>query len=126
MDKLSLENLGRGAAAQLFAREMEKTLANILDPNTPWKPKRVVKLTVEIFPDEERGTGEVEISCASKLPGARGFATRLYMAKGPDGKPIAREDDTQQGKLAFDDEVAAANAAAKPVLVGQKEGGVGA
>ena len=40
--KVSLTNLGNGAAVELFDHELQKVLANIDDPNTDPKEKRKI------------------------------------------------------------------------------------
>lgn len=54
-EKLSLVNLGGGAAVEMFDEALEKVLENILDPNTEAKTKRVITLKMTISPAENRG-----------------------------------------------------------------------
>lgn len=65
--KVRLDGLGGGAAMERFEEEMSKVIANIVDPNTPYKQKRTVTLSVSISPNEERTQCVMEIGCTSKL-----------------------------------------------------------
>jgi hypothetical protein len=101
-EEVSLENLGGGTASQMFDREMKKVVANILDANTVETKARSVTLTVTIKPGKDRGIGEVDISCTSKLAGASSYSATMYFAQDKDG-PKAVEHDPNQPELPFDD-----------------------
>lgn len=104
--KVSLENLGKGAARELFDRELCSVIENILDPNTPAEKPRTVTLKMTIKPDKERSAGSVAISCVSKLAAVSQYDTRIYMAFGPDGA-MATEHNSKQAQLDFAADVAA-------------------
>ena len=54
MEQKSVLEMARGAIAERADYEMSRILENRLDPNTSAAKKRVLTLTVEILPDEER------------------------------------------------------------------------
>ena len=54
MIKLTVESLYGGGAVERFHGELEKAIANIVDPNTPAKKPRKVKLEMIIKPNEHR------------------------------------------------------------------------
>lgn len=94
-DKVSLENLGSGAAVELFDAELQKVLANILDPNTKATVGRSVTLTVKIKPDEDREYGSVEIHCTGKMAPVKPFPTNIFIGKSK-GEAVAREHNPKQ------------------------------
>lgn len=72
--RVTLAALNDGAAEQLFAREFERTLENIADPNTDPEAKRTITLKIEITADPERRNAEIIISANSKLAAMRPVA----------------------------------------------------
>lgn len=46
MSKVNLEEFAGGALQEKFDSAMEQVLANMLDPNTPWKNKREINIKV--------------------------------------------------------------------------------
>lgn len=114
-DKTSLERLAQGAAIERFNDELQRTLNNIVDPNTA-DGVREINLKVRIKPDENRKTAEVSVSCSSKLQHARGVKTRFYIGKDR-GLGVAFEHNPNQMQLELDKNTP------KPVLIdGGKKG----
>ena len=74
-EKLSLANLGGGAAVEKFDTELQKVLDNIADPNTVENAGREVTLKVKIKP-KERDYAKVQILCGSK-PARNALSRRL-------------------------------------------------
>lgn len=96
--KVSLSTLGKGAAVELFERELQNVLANIDDPNTDYKEKREIVLKVTIVPSEARDFGTTSIKCTSKLAGVKPAMTAmLFQREGR--KHIALEPKGKQGNL---------------------------
>src|SRR5438105_1285422 len=96
---VSLETLGQGAAVELFDEELQKALANILDPNTKPTTTRAVTLTFTIKPDEDRSYGNCVIDVKSKLAPAKGVGLPIHIGQHA-GVAVATERDNRQ--LAFD------------------------
>jgi hypothetical protein len=95
MDPVSLSNLGRGAAGELFEQAMARALENIRDPNTDHKTAREITLRVKIKPDEGRATGQVELSVSTKLAGVKPFKTNMFIGE-ERGVVVAYESDPKQ------------------------------
>lgn len=94
-EAMSLENLGDGAAIEMFNDELQKILDNIVDPNAQAKKDRKIVLTVTIKPDEDRQIGDILIECQGKTAASRAYATRCVIGKaGKRGE--ARELKTNQ------------------------------
>lgn len=98
---VSLENLGNGAAVELFNRELQRVLDNIQDPNSLETAKRSITLTVGIKPLADRGLGGVEIACKSTLAPTQSFSTRFYFGRDAAGVVRAVEHDPKQPLLPF-------------------------
>lgn len=97
-DTVSLDNLKAGAANLLFELELDKVLANIMDPNTDPGKVREVHLVIRIKPDKARSTGSVEIVPSSKLAPATALSTRMFFGSKA-GKFMAWEHDPEQMAL---------------------------
>jgi hypothetical protein len=79
MEAMSYTTLGGGAAAEMFDRELEKILANIQDPNRPYKPPREITLKLTMKPDENREKVSISIAVSSKAPGFKSFDSLAYL-----------------------------------------------
>jgi hypothetical protein len=99
-----LDNLGGGAAAELFEREMQKVLENIADPNTPYDKKREIALKVSILPNEERSLAAVEIGVSLKLPGTKPYQTYFSMGI-ENGQVVAKQPDVAVQHEMFDEKI---------------------
>lgn len=97
-DYVSLENLGSGAAAEMFAAELERVIENISDPNTKPDLVRNVTLTLKVKPNKERSFCATEIECKCKLAPALPYESQMFIGM-EKGKARATEYNPQQGKL---------------------------
>ena len=77
--RVTLGDLGSGAAAEMFNRELENVIANICDTNTKADAVRSITLKVKIKPGKERSLCGVEISCESKLESIQPFETAMFV-----------------------------------------------
>jgi hypothetical protein len=98
MQTVSLDSLGGGALAELFAEELSRVLANIADPNTDDTSKRSITMTVTLAPNRDRDIAEVQIGCTSKLAGIMKVKTQLFIGRQA-GKLVAVESDPRQTNL---------------------------
>ena len=73
-DKVSLTNLGGGAAVELFDNELALVLDNIQDPNTEARKVRKITLEITIKPDNDRSFGEVMIQAKSAIAPSSPFS----------------------------------------------------
>jgi len=95
---LNLENLGGGAAAELFNAELQHALDNIADPNTKPDQVREVTLKLKVKPSENRRSATIEVAASSKLAPVRPHSDVIYIGK-KHGKNVATGSDARQ--LAF-------------------------
>ena len=99
---VTLDTLGRGAALELFQREFNNVLENIMDPNTSDIAKRSITLKVEIKPDADRSMGAVSIQCKSALAPVKDCMTRMFFQK-KNGQISAAEHNLNQPDLPFNE-----------------------
>ena len=78
-EEISLETIGGGAAPELFKRELDAVLQNIVDLNTAPKAKRKITVEIVISPTEDRAMGEVQINCYSKMARVKPAAATMYL-----------------------------------------------
>lgn len=99
-NKVSLANVGNGAAAELFEYEMGRVLENIEDPNMAGDAVRVITLTVKIKPNKERKNCAISINCDSKLAKTAAHETNMVIMKnGPE--TVALQQDLEQLNMEF-------------------------
>jgi hypothetical protein len=95
---VTLKTLAKGAALELFDREMDAVVANIADVNTNPKAKREINIKVIIQPDENRGLGVAALQVTSKLAAVKPVGALLYFGRDRTGKAVAVSNDfTQPG-----------------------------
>jgi len=99
--KLSLANLGGGAAIERFDDELQRVLDNIADPNTIETAPREVTLKVKIKP-KERSYAKLDIVCSSKLATAEPYSTNAYIGADIKGRAEAYEHNPEQMRLQFE------------------------
>lgn len=75
MSKVNLEQFAGGALQEKFDSAMEQVLANLLDPNTPWKNKREINIKVTFEQNEDRDDTTVDVSVVPKLAAAKSIGT---------------------------------------------------
>ena len=101
---VKLDTMRGGAALERFNVELDRVIANVLDPNTDPKAKRSVTLKVSIKPTEDREQGVVSIDCQSKLAGMKPVAGQFFFGLDKHGKAVAVEHNPRQsGMFAEDD-----------------------
>lgn len=99
-EDVNLANLAGGTAVERFNVELQKVLANIFDPNTDPKVKRKIKLTVTLIPSVDRDYATAQIACESSLAPLESFSMPLYLGRGADGKPVAKQTHFKQTTFA--------------------------
>ena len=90
INPLTLDNIGEGVAGELFQRELEKVLDNILDINTDPKKTRSITLKITIKPNEDRNLGNIFIDASSTLASNNGYASQVFMGR-DNGQPVCIE-----------------------------------
>lgn len=97
MDTIKLDTLAGGAVAEKFNLELEKVLANCMDPNTDFKKARKITLNVTIKPNEERDETGVQFEVKSTIAPSKPVETRMIIGLDEDLKVQAAE--YQKGQL---------------------------
>jgi|SRR5215471_3407913 len=92
---VSLATMNGGAAIELFDKELDAVLQNILDPNTKPEAGRDVILKVSIKPAENRRHADVSIQVSSKLAPPQESRTVFFLGS-KRGHAVAAERDLNQ------------------------------
>ena len=105
MSKVNLKEFAGGALQEKFDVAMEQVLANMLDPNTPWKNKREINIKVSFEQNEDRDDTHVEVSVVPKLAAVKSIGTRMAIGKNiKTGEMYAEEYGNQvRGQLSMSD-----------------------
>ena len=99
-ERVSLENLGHGAAAEMFQTELQNVIFNIMDVNTKPDAARSITLKLKVKPSKERTMCSVEISCESKLAPVMPFESTLFVGV-EHGEAVASEYNPNQQRIPF-------------------------
>lgn len=105
MSKVNLEEFAGGALQEKFDQAFEKTIQNMLDPNTPWKNKRKITVEVTLEQNEDRSDTAVNVSVVMKLAPVKPVETRMVIGKNlKTGEVFAEEYGKQiRGQMSIDD-----------------------
>lgn len=95
---VDIQTLGRGAAMELFNDGLQRVLENVLDPNTEATAKRVLTLTVEFKPTEDRDVARAIMQVKAKLADAKGVGTYIFIGREA-GRAVALERNPRQPEL---------------------------
>lgn len=98
-ESVSLVNLSRGAAVELFDHELKKVLGNVKDVNTDAKAKRKITLEVIFSPYPDRVGIDVAIACTSKLSGVNQVTGGSMFIAVQEGEYRAFSHDLRQEPL---------------------------
>lgn len=80
-EMFTLENLAEGALAEKIRDGMAAVIENIADPNTPYKTKRKLNISLSFAPDEKRELVEVTMEVKPTLAPAMPAKTRVFIDK---------------------------------------------
>lgn len=89
--KLDPSKLAGGAVSERLEIEMQKVLENVADPNTPWKKKRKIQITVTVDPNEKRDLGTVAIDVKTTLAPAHAIPATIMIGTDGSSKIVGRE-----------------------------------
>lgn len=95
---VALPTLGNGALNELFDRELERVVTDILDLNSEPSAVRTITVKVAIKPDENRNFGQVGLSVSSSLGKPKPVGTQMFFGR-KDGKVIAVEGIPAQSEM---------------------------
>lgn len=94
-ERVTLISVAKGAAPELFERELAVVLNNIQDINTSWKTKREITVRVAFHPNETREKADVILEVTSKLAAVKPVENEVYFGR-QDGELIAAQADPKQ------------------------------
>lgn len=101
-EMVTLDNLGGGAASEMFHDSLEKVIENVVNPNTKPDAVRSITLKMKVKPDKKQRTlCVVELSCEEKLAAVMPFETAMFVGM-ENGVAAATEYAPQQATL-FDE-----------------------
>ena len=95
---VTIYTLGNGVLGELFDRELERVVVDILDLNTDAEAKRTITVKVTIAPDKNRGFGTALIEVSSALGKPKPAGTTMYFGR-KNGKIIAVENLPKQSEM---------------------------
>lgn len=95
---VTISTIGNGVLHELFDRELERVVADILDLNSEAEAKRTITIKVSIFPDENRGFGSVDLEVSSTLGKPKPAGSLMYFGR-KNGQIIAVENTPQQSEM---------------------------
>lgn len=98
---ITMETLGGGALIERLNDELETIIENIKDVNREASATRELKLSVKIYPGDDRQACGYKIEVSSKLAARREVCGTVYVGKEGD-KYVAYESNPNQGQLNFD------------------------
>jgi len=88
---LDPSRLADGAVSERLELEMQRVLENVADPNTPWKKKRKIQLTITIDPNEKRELAAVTIDAKTTLAPANAIPATIMIGTDGAGKIVGKE-----------------------------------
>ena len=71
-EEITLSNMSKGSAEELFQYEMREVIRNIRNPNTSDGASRKITIELDISPDVDGDGATVKINCKSKLASVSG------------------------------------------------------
>lgn len=87
---IDLNGFAEGALLQKVNKEAAKVMQNIHDPNTDFKTKRTLTITIEFNPDVKRQEADVDFKVVSKLAPEVGGSSKMVLGM-VDGKVVGKE-----------------------------------
>lgn len=102
---ISLHDLAGGALQEKVNQAFEQVMKNMQDPNTPWKNKRKINLTLSFEQNEDRTDCTCDISVDTKLASVKPVSTKFCTQKDlTTGKVYAQGYGPGiKGQMSFDD-----------------------
>lgn len=79
--EISLHDVAGGALQEKVNQAFEQVMKNMQDPNTPWKNKRKINLTLTFIQNEDRTDCTCDISVDTKLAAVKPVSTKFCTEK---------------------------------------------
>ena len=113
--KLDLSQIGEGGLQEKVDKELEKVIANILDPNTETKTARKLVITLMMKPDDTRQTVATAMEVKSTLAPQKAVATTVLI--GQEGSQVYANElkSNMPGQTYFDDKAILRTDVGKPI-----------
>lgn len=92
MEGISLVDFCGGALQEKVDEAAKQVFENLQDPNTPWKVKRAINISIAFNQNEERDDMSVDVAVSTKLAPVTPIATRMTIGK-----------DIETGKIMVDE-----------------------
>lgn len=90
-NKKSVLEMAMGAIAEITDYEVERVVANIMNPNTAAKAKRKITITLTFTPDDYRQQIGMDAQAKTSLVPVQPVRTNLCITKGRDGELLLAE-----------------------------------
>lgn len=91
VNKKSVLDMAMGAIAEITDYEVERVVANIMDPNTSATAKRKITITLTFAPDDYRKQIGMDAQAKTALAPIQPVRTSLCITKGRDGSLLLAE-----------------------------------
>lgn len=91
MNKKSILEMAMGAIAEITDYEVERVVANIMDPNTSPTAKRKITVTLTFSPDDYRQQIGMDAQARTTLAPLQPVRTSLCITKGRNGELLLAE-----------------------------------
>lgn len=103
--EISLHDVAGGALQEKVNQAFEQVMRNMQDPNTPWKNKRKINLTLTFIQNEDRTDCTCDISVDTKLAAVKPVSTKFCTEKDVStGEIFAQEYGPGiRGQMSFED-----------------------
>lgn len=103
--EISLHDVAGGALQEKVNQAFEQVMKNMQDPNTPWKNKRKINLTLTFIQNEDRTDCTCDISVDTKLAAVKPVSTKFCTEKDVStGEIFAQEYGPGiSGQMSFED-----------------------
>ncbi len=103
--EISLHDVAGGALQEKVNQAFEQIMKNMQDPNTPWKNKRKINLTLTFIQNEDRTDCTCDISVDTKLAAVKPVSTKFCTEKDVStGEIFAQEYGPGiRGQMSFED-----------------------
>lgn len=87
---IDLNGFAEGALLQKVNKEATKVMQNIHDPNTDFKTKRTLTITIDFNPNSKRQEADVDFKVTSKLAPEIGGSSKMVLGM-VGGKVVGKE-----------------------------------
>lgn len=91
LEKIDLNEYAGGALQEYVSIEIQRVMDNIADPNTDFKQKRKMTLTLTFESNENRDVTTVDIQAKSTLASMKSVGTTMLIGRDGQGNVLGKE-----------------------------------